>query len=143
MYIADMNLLRYSSQCLVYANIGRMVEFVVDTGARYTCVSYRKVNKMLRAEEMKGIEYKVFAGYAKDGSGIVHYKYRVNRFDIGDIHLGEQDIWITFDQNASDSILGMDMLQQVTFLQIENMGKLIFFQNADELGRFVQEKHQG
>lgn len=139
MYVADMNLLRYSSQCLIYANIGRTVEFVVDTGARYTCVSYRKVNKLLNEKDMKGNEYKIFAGYAKDGRGIIHYKYRINRFDIGDIQLGEQDIWITFDPNASDSILGIDMLQQVTFLQIENMKKLMFFRNVTELRKFIQE----
>ncbi len=136
MYEIDLDYLRYKSRCFVYANIGRIIEFMIDTGARFTCCDAYKVSRRLREEDMKDRETKVFGGYEK-GHGIIHYKYRVAKFDIGNIHLGSQDIWITIDDNASDSILGMDILRQVTVLQLANSDKMMLFENEYELYNYV------
>lgn len=46
--------------------------------------------------------------------------------------MGEQDIWVTFDERVTDTVLGMDILQKVIFTANLYDKKLYFCKDADD-----------
>lgn len=46
--------------------------------------------------------------------------------------MGEQDIWITFDERVTDTVLGMDILQQVIFTANLYNKRIYFCKDADD-----------
>ena len=48
-----------------------------------------------------------------EGEYLKFYKYHLNQFTIGNVDMGEQDIWIIFDDRITDIILGMDIPKQI------------------------------
>ena len=100
---------RYIAKCIVNRNGPRVVDFVIDTGAKYTCCSSMSLGVKLKEEQMADRESKLLGGMIS-GSTLRVYKYHVHQFTIGTVDMGEQDIWITFDPRATDDVLGMDLL---------------------------------
>lgn|GEM_PF-6219254 len=139
MYSTKLDKNRYNIICLaVLNNISKLI-LCVDTGARYTCCSYNDIDEYLTEKDFEDSEFKILGGFV-EGTTMKFYKYHLNQFTIGNINLKEQDIWVTFDDRVSDAVLGMDILSQVTFLGIENTGKLIFFNGPDEMTGYITNK---
>lgn len=43
------------------------------------------------------------------GLPVVFYRCSLKQFTIGNINIGEQDIWITFGKRVAETVLGMDI----------------------------------
>ena len=127
---------RYIAKCIVNRNGPRVVDFVIDTGAKYTCCSSMSLGVKLKEEQMADRESKLLGGMIS-GSTLRVYKYHVHQFTIGTVDMGEQDIWITFDPRATDDVLGMDVLRTVFFLQNADKEELLFSKNIDELSQIT------
>ena len=123
---------RYVAKCIVNRNGPSVVDFVVDTGAKYTCCSSMSIGVKLSKEQLTGIESKLLGGMIS-GSTLRVYKYHVQQFSVGTVDMGEQDIWITFDPRATDDVLGMDILRNSFFLQDADKEELYFSRSLDEL----------
>ena len=123
---------RYIARCVVNENGPRVLGFVVDTGAKYTCCSAMSIGVKLDEEQMSGYETKLLGGMMS-GSTLRVYKYHVQQFTVGTVDMGEQYIWITFDSRATDDVLGMDILRNTFFLQDADNETLFFAHNMDEL----------
>ena len=103
---------RYFVECLAVTDEVVIEKFIVDTGAKYTCCQYRVINKFLKEEYFRDKEIKYMGGLIR-GEIVRFYKYSLKQFTIGSVDMGEQDIWITFDERVTDIILGMDILKRV------------------------------
>jgi len=123
---------RYVAKCIVNRNGPRVVDFVVDTGAKYTCCSSMSIGVKLSKEQLAGIESRLLGGMIS-GSILRVYKYHVQQFSVGTVDMDEQDIWITFDPRATDDFLGMDILRNAFFLQDADKEELYFSRSLDEL----------
>ena len=106
---------RFSVDCIVNLRKVRVIKFVVDTGAMFTCCNYTSFDKKLCEEDLADNDIKLLGGFVK-GIPVKFYKCSLKQFTIGNIDMGEQDIWITFDVRVTDTVLGMDILQQVLFI---------------------------
>ena len=116
---------RYVAKRIVNRNGPRVVDFVVDTGAKYTCCSALSIDSRIEESGIGGAETKILGGIIA-GSVLKVYKYHVDQFTIGTVDMGEQDIWITFDDRATDDVLGMDILQKVFFCKMQIRGRYCF-----------------
>lgn len=118
------------------AKIGR-TEFIVDTGAKRTCCHYTGVDCLLEERSFKDMDCLYVGGFV-DGAYIKFYKYHIPLFMLGeDISLRERDIWITFDNRLTDYVLGMDILENVSYLFNQLTGEMIFFQSYQELVAYI------
>lgn len=106
---------RYYVPCVVLTEVPIVHSFIVDTGAKYTCCSYKSVDMKLREEDFVQAPKKVLGGIVS-GAEIQFYAYKCRQFTIGNISMGERILWITFDRLATDDVLGMDILQDITFI---------------------------
>ena len=61
------------------------------------------------------------------------YECRLAQFTIGTVDLKDQSIWITFDPRIADSLLGMDILKQVLFLNRPDKNEIEIYCDYDEL----------
>ena len=108
MYSTSIKQNRCRVECIIVAEDIAVENFVVDTGAMYTCCNYLLVNDKLDETSLKDCETNCIGGLI-EGDKVRFYKYALKQFTIGNIDLGEQSIWITFDQRVTDIILGMDI----------------------------------
>lgn len=123
---------RFSIKCLTISKENfTLNNFIVDTGARITCCRYRFIDKNLRENEVIGCETKYIGGLVK-GNVVKFYRYSLKQFTIGNINLGEQDIWITFDERVTDIILGMDILKQIMLIINPYNQRIYFCKDADD-----------
>ena len=136
MFSTRLNDRRCTIPCIVLTEAPIIHSFVVDTGAKYTCCSYRNINPELSEQMFTSAPRKCLGGLV-EGAGIWFYGYRVNQFTIGNISLGEREIWVTFDRLATDDVLGMDILKDVFFLNVTNRDRLIFSDKADEIREYL------
>jgi len=127
---------RFSVECIVYTEKVRIIQYVVDTGAKYTCCNYKEFDKHMKEEEFIECDTKLFGGFI-EGSGVKFYKYHVMQFTIGNIDMGEQDIWITFDKRVKETILGMDILKQITFLANADNKQICFYKDYIECKKMI------
>ena len=113
----------------------------MDTGAKYTCYYAKALDSSLRENQFNNSPTKYLSGFIDNGNNkmsvVKYYQYQVSQFTIGNIDLGKQMVWVTFDARAMDSIIGMDILQQVSFLQYANTKEIHFFQSESELQIYV------
>lgn len=65
---------------------------------------------LFRVSETAGCASK-FIGVLIKGEAVQLYKYQLKQFTIGNIDLGEQYIWITFDERVTDIIWGQDIFK--------------------------------
>ena len=68
------------------------------------------------------------------------YRYSLKQFTIGNINMGEQDIWISFDRRVTDIILGMDILKQVIMITNPYDQKIYFCKGAEDYYQNFQLK---
>ena len=115
MYSTSIKQNRCRVECIIVAEDIAVENFVVDTGAMYTCCNYLLVNDKLDETSLKDCETSCIGGLI-EGDKVRFYKYALKQFTIGNIDLGEQSIWITFDQRVTDIILGMDILRQIMMI---------------------------
>lgn len=114
-------------------------KFVVDTGAIFTCCSYKAVDGRLKEKELKSSEVKLIGGFV-EGEYLKFYKLPLKQFTIGNINMGEQDIWVTFDEKITDIILGMDILKQVIMITNPYDQKVCFCKDAEDYEQNFQLK---
>ena len=95
MYNTSIDKNRFSVKCLTVLNKTYAINnFVVDTGAMITCCKYRFMDKSLQEKDVMSYESKTIGGIVS-GSTVKFYKYPLKQFTIGNIDMGQQDIWIT------------------------------------------------
>lgn len=131
MYSTSIKNNRYFIQCITVFDRIRAVKFIVDTGARFTCCTYKALDKYIQESGMYDCERKLLGGFVK-GMPVKFYKCRLKQFTIGNIDMGEQDIWITFDMRVTDTVLGMDILQQVIFIANPYNKKIYFCKDRED-----------
>ena len=131
MYSTKLKDKRFTVRCIRVAKDVKTVNFIVDTGAQFSCVNYSLIDSAMREEDLIGCEAKVIRGVI-EGESVRLYKYRLKQFTIGNIDLGGQDIWITFDERVTDTVLGMDILQQVIFTANPYNKKIYFCKDKSD-----------
>ena len=135
--------LRYVVTCITNRDIVRVVETIVDTGAKYTCYRASLIDDELHEEDLgtnQSVEIGGFVSGDEPINKVRFYRYPLRQFTIGSIDLGKRDIWITFDGRVKDNVLGMDILKSVSFMQYADARELHFFTDEDELKSFVEGK---
>lgn len=131
MYSTNLKDNKYPVICFAVLGQVQIVDFIVDTGAMFTCCNYKFFDIKMEEKNLKGNEIKFLGGFVK-GSSVKFYKLHLKQFTIGNIDLGRQDIWITFDERVTDTVLGMDILQQVIFTANPYNKKLYFCKDHDD-----------
>ena len=119
---------RYIVKCIVNNKGPKFVDFVVDTGAKYTCCSFLSVDTSMQEADFAKEESKSLGGIVS-GEVIKVYKYHISQFTVGTVDMGRRDIWITFDSRVSDDVLGMDILSDIYFYQDANNHTLFFYKH--------------
>ena len=132
--------LRYIVTCITNTNTVSLVDTIVDMGAKRTCYQARLVDSSLSENQFEDKPCKLIGGFVcgrEPENAVRFYKYSLQQFTIGNIDMGAQDIWITFDARIQDNVLGMDILRSVCLLQYANEDELFFFNDKSELQSFV------
>jgi len=73
-----------------------------------------------------------------EGEYLKFYRLPLRQFTVGNIDLGEQDIWITFDEKITDIILGMDILKQIVMITNPYNQRIYFCKDADDYEKNFQ-----
>lgn len=131
MYSTNLKDNKYSVICFAVTERVRIVDFIVDTGAMFTCCNYISFDNQLCEKNLINNEVKLLGGFVKDLS-VKFYRHRLKQFTIGNIDMGEQDIWVTFDDRVTDTVLGMDVLQQVIFIANPYNKKIYFCKDRED-----------
>ena len=91
---------RYVVVCLAVHRAVKAVETIVDTGAVYTCYMAHSIDPDLAESDLQENTHKDFGGFVDGNSRVVRfYQYQLKQFTIGNIDMGPQSIWVTFDKN--------------------------------------------
>ena len=126
---------RLSVNCMTYYKYPKITEFVFDTGAKYTCCSYNTIDDGLVEDDFRGGEYKILGGFVS-GKAMLFYKLSLKQFTIGNLDIGKKDIWITFDERISDSVLGLDLIKNVIYLSRPLENRVLLFNSEEECKNF-------
>lgn len=54
---------RYSVKCLIVSQYVASEDFIVDTGARFSCCNYRIVNGKMREDQLNDCETRYIGGF--------------------------------------------------------------------------------
>lgn len=127
---------RYMMNCITMLNNPQVVEFVVDTGAIFTCCHYQEIDDSLKEDDFKDAPAKLIGGIVA-GSAIRLYECPLKQMTVGNLDLRDQSIWITFDDRLSDNVLGMDILKQILFSSFPDDRKLVLFQDRNEALQYL------
>ena len=122
---------RYIAKCIVNSSGPKVIDFVVDTGAKYTCCNYLSIDPKLEETDLSDREYKLLGGII-EGEVLKVYRYNASQFTIGSVDMSQQNIWITFDERATDDVIGMDILKQIHFYQDANNSEMYFSNDKSE-----------
>lgn len=125
---------RYIARCIRASRAIKFVDFIVDTGARYSCCNYKQIDSSVQENELANCETKHIGGLIQ-GEAVKFYKYCLKQFTIGNIDMGAQDIWITFEERVTDTVLGMDILKQVIMIANPYDQRLYFCKDAEDYNR--------
>ena len=137
MYYANLRNNRVVVKCTVLN--GEKIKFVsavYDTGARYSCFSANIIDHSLSEKDVEGAEYKMLAGFIGEEAS-KFYKYEVQQFAFGNIPLGNQSIWITFDEKVTTNLVGYDIIRQISRMSPANSDKEYFFPSQEEMKEFI------
>lgn len=122
---------RYLVRCLTVAKEVNINTFVVDTGAKFTCCNCRFIDQTIQENEFSGCDARFISGFVK-GEFVKFYQYSLRQFSIGNIDMGQQKIWVTFDARITDMVLGMDILKQLILISSPYDQKMYFCKDADD-----------
>ncbi len=137
MYYANLQDNRVVVRCAVLSEKRiKFISAVYDTGARYTCFCANILNPGLSESDLTGSETKNLAGFISDDAS-KFYKYDVEQFSFGNIVLGNQTIWITFDERVTTNLVGYDIIRQISRTSIANTDIEYFFATEDELKTYI------
>lgn len=131
MYSTKLKNNRYIVRCIRMAENTKVVRFIIDTGAQYSCANYSLIDDTMKEEDCYGCDTKIIRGVI-EGDSVRLYKYRLKQFTIGNINMGEQDIWVTFDRRVTDTVLGMDILKQIIMITNPYNQQVYFCKDSDE-----------
>ena len=131
MYSTNIKDNRCIVDCLAVSHKISMEKFVVDTGAKFTCCNYRVIDGRLKEREFLNHEERHLGGLVK-GQFLRFYRLTLQQFTIGNIDMGRQNIWITFDERITDIILGMDILKQIIMITNPYHQQVYFCKDSDE-----------
>ena len=140
MYSVKLKDNRITVQCNILKN-GKLkfIRAVYDTGAKYSCFRASYIDSAMLEEKIIGHEKKLLAGFV--GATVSKfYRFHLEGFALGNVNLGAQDIWITFDENVTTNVVGYDVLSQVTRASLANSGEEIFFSSRAELKQYIDLK---
>lgn len=112
-------------ECITVSQQINMIKFLVDTGAMFTCCNCKVFDTNIKEKDLKKNETKFLGGFVK-GLPVKFYKCSLHQLTIGNIDMGKQDIWVTFDERVNDAVLGMDILLQV-ILTVNSYDQKIYF----------------
>ena len=140
MYSVKLKDNRITVQCNML-NSGKLkfIRAVYDTGAKYSCFRASYINSSMTEEEIIGNEEKLLAGFVGTTAS-KFYRFYVERFALGNVDLGAQDIWITFDENVTTNVVGYDILSQVTRASLANSDEELFFSSYSELKEYIESR---
>ncbi len=139
MYSTNLKDERFVVDCISVWEKGRVIQFTVDTGAMFTCCNFSVLGKSLQKKDFISNEMKLLGGFIK-GEPVIFYKCRLKQFTIGNIDMGTQNIWVTFDERVTDTVLGMDILQQVIFTANPYDKRIYFCKDADDYNNHFELK---
>ena len=111
---------------------------IFDTGAIYTVIRAKNLGRNLKESDFQHFETKTLSGVVSGGYFNV-YKLSVTQFNIGGINLGQQDIWVSFN-DLSDDVLGLDLLGTIAFMYNNMDNRLTIFNNYYELKNFILQE---
>ncbi len=117
----------------------RVTKFIVDTGGRFTCCNCKVFDSRIDEDTLKKNETKILGGFVR-GLPVIFYKCRLKQFTIGNINMGKQDIWVTFDKRVTDTVLGMYILKQVIMITNPYNQKVYFCKDAEDYEQNFQLK---
>lgn len=139
MYSTNIDNNRYFMKCITVVDNIDIIECIVDTGALYTAFTANMFSNPPEEDALikNKNEIKYLGGFV-EGDKIKFYRIPVSQFTIGNIDMSGQDIWVTFSDDVTQSVLGMDILQQITFFQIANSGKLCFLDKNETLASYLE-----
>ena len=123
---------RYTANCVIYYQRPRVRRFVVDTGAKYTCCSFDYINPELKEDDFQNAKCIYLGGFVAD-VGMKFYECKLKQFTIGTVDLKDQTVWITFDERIADSLLGMDILKQVLFMNRPDKCSFAVYSDINEV----------
>jgi len=111
-----------------------IVQSVVDTGAILTCYTAGSLRNLKDINSIKMHKCRNIRGFGgEEVNSVKIYNYNVSNFILGSLNIGEQSIWLTFDERVEDNVLGMDILSQVSFLQRQKDNVMLFCKDDNEL----------
>ena len=67
------------------------------------------------------------------------YKYGIENFYFGNIHLGYVKVGIVFDERITDNIVGLDVIGRINRLGLANTDEMLFFKDTAEFVSYVKE----
>ena len=114
----------------------RFLSVTYDTGARYSCFRADLLSGALKETDCAHAETKYLTGFIGEEASLF-YKYRVDKFAFGNIDLGEQSIWITFDDRVTANLVGYDIIRQISRVSIGLSDKENFFASCEELRDYI------
>ena len=137
MYSVKLKDNRITVQCnMLKSGKLKFIRAVYDTGAKYSCFRASYISSYLTEEDLTGHEEKLLAGFVGTAAS-KFYQLHVERLALGNVDLGAQEIWITFDENVTTNVIGYDILCQVTRASLANSGEELFFTSYSELKQYV------
>lgn len=126
-------------ECIAVLDRVRVTKFIVDTGAMFTCCNCKVFDSRIGEDTLKENETKILGGFVR-GLPVIFYKCSLKQFTIGNINMGRQDIWITFDKRVTDTVLGMDILKQVIMITNPYNQEVYFYKDVEDYKQNFQIK---
>lgn len=93
MYSTKLKINKYTIVCVAMCKQVQIVDFIVDTGAMFTCCNYTSFDKHLNEEDFKDNEIKLMGGICKEPTSkvlqmhpeaVYHWKHRYGRTEYMD-----------------------------------------------------------
>ena len=120
-------------------NYHKRIEASYSSGVPYSIFPCDHIESSFTKETLAEADRKMFTLPNSDNTTIELFALDVLSFVIGkDIVLGNQRIWVSFDEAITDSVIGYDILSQVSRPSIAGEGYELFFNSATELSEYVE-----
>lgn len=114
--------------------------FKLDTGATNTCIN--AVHLGICVSEAEFAKWNrndsIITTGIMNNTEVKYYKLQVENFIIGDLDLGSVPIYVTFNKNATKSLLGMDLIRLLNIGLFTDERKLIL----QKANRFIEHRKE-
>lgn len=120
-------------------NYHKQIEASYSSGISHSIFPYDSIESSFTKDMFEDADRIIFSIPNSDNTAYEFYALDVVSFVIGkDIVLGNQRIWISFDEAITEGIIGYDILSQVSRLSLAGTGRELFFNSASELIEYVK-----